>query len=94
MSINFILPSEARAKLRISKSKEWAQKNEGSLVSNISNGKRSKVYLEHEINAIMAARASGWESGQIKELVTKLEAQRKEILNSALAVCTCVYKDA
>jgi prophage regulatory protein len=47
-------------------------------------GKRAVGYIEHEVNAVMIARANSYTDDQIKELVIKLIDQRKGWLDELL----------
>ena len=60
-----------------SRSTIYLKMSEGFLPSNIKMGANSVGWLEHEINAIIAARVAGKSDDEIKVLVSELEAARK-----------------
>lgn len=53
-------------------------------VSSINIGERAVGFLEHELQAIIAARAANQSHDQIRVLVAKLEEQRKQTANAFL----------
>lgn len=53
-------------------------------VSSISIGERAVGYLEHEVQALIAARAANKSDEEIRLLVVKLEEQRKQTANTYL----------
>ncbi len=60
-----------------SRSTIYLKISEGLLPSTIKMGANSVGWLEHEINAIIAARVAGKSDDEIKVLVSELEAARK-----------------
>jgi prophage regulatory protein len=49
---------------------------QGLMVPPVGIGERARAYPEHEIEAILVARIAGQSDQQIRELVTRLVAQR------------------
>ena len=47
-------------------------------------GSRAVGYIEHEVVAVMTARAAGYDNDKIHALVTSLVEQRKDRLNELL----------
>ncbi len=60
-----------------SRSTIYLKKSEGLFPSPVKIGANSVGWLEHEINAIIAARVAGKSDDEIKVLVSELEAARK-----------------
>ena len=48
-------------------------------------GARASGYLKHEVEAVLAARAAGYNNDEIKKLVSDLYSQRQELLKSILS---------
>ena len=53
-------------------------------VSSINIGERAVGFLEHELQAIIAARAANQSDAEIRVLVERLEEQRKQSANGFL----------
>jgi prophage regulatory protein len=58
---------------------------DGLFPTNMSLGGRSVGYFEHEILALLTARAAGRTDEQIRELVSLMIAKRKEMADAFLA---------
>lgn len=69
----------------VSKTTNWNQEQRGESCKPFSLGDRAVGYFEHEVLAELAALGAGYNSEQIKKLVKKLEAQRKELLKDLLS---------
>tara|TARA_B100000745_G_scaffold182046_1_gene119257 strand:+ start:5699 stop:5974 length:276 start_codon:yes stop_codon:yes gene_type:complete len=53
----------------------------------IAIGPRAAGYLEHEVQAVLAAKAAGYTPDQLKELVQQLIAKRETFMQQFLANC-------
>lgn len=72
------LPEVLRARGR-SRSTHYADIDEGLYTHPVPIGARAVGWPEHEVATLNAARISGMSDGEIRELVTRLEATRKLI---------------
>ena len=65
---------------RIGKSRSgtYADIASGLLTTPVRIGLRAVAFPEHEIDAVVAARIAGRSQDEIRELVSRLHAQRKE----------------
>lgn len=62
-----------------SKSSLQLDEKAGLFVSSISIGSRSQAYIKHEVDAVIDARIQGQSNEQIKQLVSDLIKQRKQV---------------
>lgn len=88
MSIQFehrvIRKAEALAISGLSNTTIFEQTKNGEFPPPINVGTRAVAYFEREIQAVIAARAAGYSSEEIKELVSNLVEQRKKSANAFL----------
>lgn len=61
-----------------SRSGAYADINAGLLPKPVQIGLRAVAFPEHEIDAVVSARVAGRSQSEIRELVSRLHAQRKE----------------
>ncbi|MFT6201772.1 MAG: prophage regulatory protein [Granulosicoccus sp.] len=76
--IRLIRSKQAQSKMSLPKTSFYQQIKQGFLVKPFSLGGRSVAFLEHEIDAIINARAAGQTDDEVKALVVELELQRKQ----------------
>ena len=81
MNIKIVKQPAALEKFTFSKSTWFKQRKLGIVPPAISIGERAVGYLQHELDAVLAARIAGQSDEQIKELVKSLVAKRKEFFN-------------
>jgi prophage regulatory protein len=72
------LPEVLRLRGR-SRSTHYLDIQQGLFTSPVPIGARAVGWPEHEVASLNAARISGMSDGEIRELVTRLEAARKMI---------------
>ena len=63
-----------------SKSSLQLDEKNGLFVPPISIGARSVAYIRHEVDAVINARIQGQSNEQIKQLVSELIKQRKQVV--------------
>ncbi|MAZ65496.1 MAG: transcriptional regulator [Kangiellaceae bacterium] len=60
---------------------------EGTFPPPVPLGARAVGYLEHEVQAILAAKAAGYTPDQLKALVQQLIAKRETFMQQFIANC-------
>lgn len=70
---------EAQESYNLGRSSYYSQIGEGLIPKPFSIGDRAVAQLEHETQAVIAARAAGQSKEEIKALVLSLMAQRQEL---------------
>lgn len=84
----FIRLSDVLSATGRSKTSLWSDQQKGLFPKPIKLGgesARSAHYLASEVNAVLIARAAEQSDEQVKDLVSKLTEQRKELLVNLLA---------
>lgn len=76
--MRFIRSKDAFSRLSLSKTRVYELVGEGSMPKPIRLGHRASAWLESELDAMVAARAAGFDEEQLRSLVDRLHAQRKE----------------
>lgn len=61
---------------------------DGTFPKSISLGGRAVGYLEHEVSAVIAARAAGQDDEQIKALVELMVTKRERLANDYITALT------
>jgi prophage regulatory protein len=74
--------SEVVNKFGRSKTSIYLDGLKGVFPTPISLGERAKGYLEHEVMAVIAARAQGCNESQVQKLVKELIESRKHLAKS------------
>jgi len=72
--------AELRERTGISRSTHYNQIQAGLWCPPISLGERARGYPKHETDEVLTARINGHTPDEIKELVQKLIAERKDLL--------------
>ena len=79
--VTFLLPLHTvLARRGKSRSGHYEEIKEGLFIKPVAISKRSRRYPEHEVESIIAARIAGKTDKEIRSLVAKLEAARKQTL--------------
>lgn len=76
--MNLIRFKKVQQKVGTGRSTTYSQISEGLLPKPVSIGSRAVAWPEHEIDSIIKARVAGKSDDEIRDLVRKLEAARKE----------------
>ena len=84
--VKVIRKSEVLETFGFSNSTIYNRINAGIFPPPISLGGSAKGWLQHEVNAVLAAYAAGKSTTEVQELVKELVAQRIEILDMGAAL--------
>lgn len=71
-----------------SRSSHYSKVVNGLITSPVRRGERAVGWVEHEIQAILAARISGQSDSQLRALVTALETKRQFLMLNQVQVST------
>jgi prophage regulatory protein len=87
MNLRIIRKAQAAALAGISKTNLWEQTKRGTFPPAISLGARAVGFLQHEVEAVIAARATGQTEAEIQEVVKTLVERRKATANNLISRC-------
>ena len=82
--IRILKQREVTANTGKSKTTIWQETKDGTFPPPIKLGYKATGYIEHEVQAVLHARAMGLSDKQLKELVASLVKQRKESASKLL----------
>ncbi|GAB1145549.1 helix-turn-helix transcriptional regulator [Shewanella algae] len=83
-TLTFIRKPTVLARLGLSKSAFYERLNMGLLPPPIALGNRAVGWIEHEINIVLNAMATGISDGELITLIQQLIAKRKQNLKALL----------